>query len=199
MVAGIRITGGVHKGRRIAAPQGGRTRFTSGKVREAVFDIVGDVRGFAVLDLFAGAGSFTVEAASRGAKLVCAVEKNRRNAALLQSNLRGLSLDNDCLVMNMDVRYAVPMLRKQGKRFDLIFVDPPYEMGYCALTLDLLRANPLFLARSVVVFEHSKREVLDVPAEEGCEARTRGYGDTVLTVLSCTGNNQEPAYERSSP
>ncbi len=138
----MRITGGTHKGRRIAVARDGRTRYTSGKVREAVFNLVGDVSDRSVLDLFAGAGSFTIEALSRGAASVTAVEKERKTAALLQKNLKSLSLDKDCLVLNMDVRYAVLMLARQGKVFDLIFVDPPYEMGYIASTVALLKETP---------------------------------------------------------
>ncbi|MGD0230475.1 MAG: 16S rRNA (guanine(966)-N(2))-methyltransferase RsmD [Syntrophorhabdales bacterium] len=188
---GIRISGGRHKGRRIAVAGDGRTRYTSAKVRQAVFDLIGDIQGFTVLDLFAGAGSFTIEALSRNAASVTAVEKDRRTAAVLRSNLKALSLDKDCLVFNMDVRYAVPMLHKQGKRFDIIFVDPPYEMGYSAYALDLLRENPVCHGRSVLVFEHSKREGPGVSPGEGHEVRTRRYGDTVLTVLGCGGHGPQ--------
>jgi len=58
----------------------------------------------------------------------------------------------------MEVRYAVPMLHRQEKMFDLIFADPPYEMGYVAATLKLLEARSLCRAHTVLLFEHSKRE-----------------------------------------
>jgi len=184
-MAEIRITGGKHKGRRIAVSRDGRTRYTSAKVRQAVFDLVGDVAGLHVLDLFAGAGSFTVEALSRGAAAVTAVEKEARTAALLRANLRALALDKDCHVVNMDVRYAVPMLHKQEKRFDLIFADPPYEMGYVAASLELLETYPLCRNHAVLVFEHSKREGLGAATEEKHEAHTHRYGDAALTMLTC--------------
>ena len=119
-------------------------------MREAIFDLVGPVEGYRVLDLFAGTGSFTVEALSRGAAKVTAVEQDRRTTALLKENLKALSADKDCLVLNMDVRYAVPMLGRQEKVFDLIFADPPYEMGYVA-PFDLLAKNLLCGAQSVLV------------------------------------------------
>ena len=77
---------------------------------------------------------------------------------MLRANLKSLSIDKDCLVLNMDVRYAVPMLHRQGKVFDVIFADPPYEMGYVASTFELLKKSPLCDAHSTHVFEHSKRE-----------------------------------------
>jgi 16S rRNA (guanine(966)-N(2))-methyltransferase RsmD len=187
-MTGLRITGGRFKGRRIAVAGERRARFTSAKVREAVFDLLGDVNGYAVLDLFAGAGSFTVEALSRDAASVTAVEKDRQTAAVLRNNLRMLSLDKDCLVLNMDVRYAVPMLYRQGKRFDLVFVDPPYEMGYVASTVELLIRNPLCQTGSSVVFEHSKREEVAVLPGDGYDVKVRKYGDTVLSIIVCGAN-----------
>ncbi len=183
-MTGIRITGGTFKGRRIAVPKGGQARFTSAKVREAVFDLIGSVKDLAVLDLFAGAGSFTAEALSRGADFVTAVEIDRKTVALIGDNVKDLDLDKRCYVVNMDVRYAVPMLRRQGRRFDLIFVDPPYEMGHIAATVELLKKNRICRPHAHVVFEHSKRE--SVPSAEvlGWAVKTRKYGDTVLTVVA---------------
>ncbi len=181
-MTGLRITGGKYKGRRIAMPHG-RTRLTSARVREAVFDIVGDVAGCEVLDLFAGAGSFTVEALSREARFVTSVEKEPRTAAVLRQNVKTLGADKDCLVLNMDVRYALPMLLKQGKRFDLIFADPPYEMGYIAATLSLLQENRVYHEGSLFVLEHSKREEVHVLPGAGLEVKSRKYGDTVLSVV----------------
>ncbi len=184
-MAGIRITGGTHKGRQIAISRDGRTRYTSAKVRQAVFNLLGDVAGLDVLDLFAGAGSFTLEALSRGAASVTAVEKAPRTVSLLRGNLKDLALDKDCFVVNMDVRYAVPMLGKQGKTFDVIFADPPYEMGYVAASLELLGAHRLCRAHTVLVFEHSKREGLGTSLEERFKVHTHKYGDTALTMLTC--------------
>lgn len=179
----MRITGGTCKGRRITVVKGGTTRYTSGKVREAVFNLVGDIESRSVLDLFAGAGSFTIEALSRGAASVTSVEKDRNTALLLKKNLMSLSLDKHCLVLNMDVRYAVPMLARQRKTFDLIFIDPPYESGYVAATVGILKDNPVYHEDSILIFEHSKREELkDVP-EAVHEVKIRKYGDTVLSIV----------------
>ena len=134
---------------------------------------------------FAGAGSFTLEALSRGAASVTAVEKVPATAGLLRSNLKDLVLDKDCFVINMDVRYAVPMLGRQGKTFDLIFADPPYEMGYVAASLELIEASRLCRAHTVLVFEHSKREGLGASPEPRLTVQTHRYGDTALTVLTC--------------
>ena len=185
-MSGIRITGGRLKGRTIAVPKAGPARFTSAKVREAVFDLLGSVEGCAILDLFAGCGSFTIEAMSRDASSVTSVEKDRRTAALLRANLKSLSIDKDCLVVNMDVRYAVPMLYRQGKVFDVIFADPPYDMGYVASTFELLTKSPLCDTHTILVLEHSKREGLEHPWDGAYEVKVRKYGDSLLTVARRT-------------
>ena len=74
----------------------------------------------------------------------------------------------------MDVRYAVPMLGRQGKTFDLIFADPPYEMGYVAASLELLEAHRLCRAHTVLVFEHSKREGLGPRRKKGLRCKPTG-------------------------
>jgi 16S rRNA (guanine966-N2)-methyltransferase len=187
-MSGIRITGGRFKGKRITVPKGGQARFTAAKVREAVFDLVGPVDGLAVLDLFAGAGSFVIEALSRGAGLATAVESDRQTSLLIRNNLKILNIDKDCLVLNMDVRYAVPRLYRQGKRFDLVFADPPYEMGHIGSVIELLKNYPLCHSRSDVVLEHSKREAMPGLEGRGYQVRERRYGDTVLSIVTCGGN-----------
>jgi 16S rRNA (guanine966-N2)-methyltransferase len=181
-MSGIRITGGKFKGHTIGAPKGGPARLTSGRVREAIFDLLGNVEGLVFLDLFAGAGSFTAEALSHGAASVTAVEVERRAVTLISRNLKILGVLDDCLLLNMDVRYAVPMLYKQGKSFDIIFADPPYEMGHVASVGELLKKNPLVNSKGLIIFEHSKREDSGIAIDDFAEVRVKKYGDTVLTI-----------------
>jgi 16S rRNA (guanine966-N2)-methyltransferase len=188
---GIRITGGKLKGRSIGAPKRGPARFTSAKVREAIFDIIGGAEGLSVLDLFAGAGSLSAEALSRGAASVMAVEIDKHAAALISRNLRILGGNTDCLVLNMDVRYAVPMLHRQGKRFDLIFADPPYEMGYVSSTMNLLKKNPLWREGATIILEYSKREEWDCRAVDCGGQEVRRYGDTNLAILRCGDDDRK--------
>jgi 16S rRNA (guanine966-N2)-methyltransferase len=91
----LRVTGGVFKGRKILVPAHGEARYTSSKVRGAIFNLIGDVADCDVLDLFAGSGSLTVEALSRGARRAVCVEKSRPMAGVLKENLRRLGLDKD--------------------------------------------------------------------------------------------------------
>ena len=180
----LRVTGGVLKGRKILVPALGEARYTSSKVRAAIFNLIGDVAGCDVLDLFAGSGSLSIEALSRGAKRAVCVEKSGRMAEMLRENFRRLGLDKDCVVLNMDVIYALPALSKRGDTYDLILMDPPYDKGYVSVMFELLRKHPVCRDESLLVLEHSKREPLPgFVSPEG--VRSKVYGDTAVSVIQC--------------
>lgn len=180
----LRITGGYLKGRNITILTDGSARYTSGKVREAIFSLIGDIKGYKILDLFAGSGSFTIEAVSRGAMSAMCVEKDRRMAANLKKNLSSLSIDKDCVALNMDVRYAIPFLYKKAYNYDIIFMDPPYEKGLVLETMLLFRNTVVYDKNTRFVMEYSKREAIDLAALNGWqEVTTRRYGDTVIRIM----------------
>jgi len=180
----MRITGGSLRGRTISLIEKNGVRYTSSKVREAIFNVLGDIRDKSILDLFAGAGSFTIEAMSRGASRATSVEMDREMARILKKNLTSLTLNNYCHVLIMDVIYAVPILSKSAFSYDIIFMDPPYDRGYVKETMKILGINRIYDAHSLIVIEHSKREVPLVSQHEGWHhIDTKGYGDTVVTIL----------------
>ena len=182
-VGELRVTGGFLKGRKISVPARGEARYTSSKVRAAIFNLIGDVTDFEVLDLFAGSGSLAIEALSRGAKRAVCVEKDRRMAEMLKENLRRLSLDKDCVVLNMDVIYALPALLGKGEMYDLVLLDPPYEMGHVSATVDLLRKQTVCRDGTLLVLEHSKREQLPGFIGTG-RPKSKLYGDTAVTLIT---------------
>jgi len=183
-ISTLRITGGFLKGRKITLLEKSGVRYTSSKVREAIFNILGDMKGKKVLDLFAGSGSFTIEALSRGAFSSTSVEIDREMARILAENLTSLDLNNHCHVLSMDVIYAVPFLSKKASSYDIIFMDPPYERGHVGETMELLKTYKIYDAGTLVVIEHSKREkpALSGP-DEWHQVTSKGYGDTVITIL----------------
>ena len=125
----IRITGGRLRGMSIQVLSNEVARYTSSKVRQAIFNMIGDIEGRSVLELFAGSGSFSIEALSRGAASATLVEANRKMTDLIAKNLARTGLNKYCQVIHMDVRYAVPLLFGRKCTYDIIFMDPPYEMG----------------------------------------------------------------------
>ncbi len=122
----IRIIGGDWRGRRLKVPAGEGLRPTPDRVRETLFNwLAPDLRGARVLDAFAGAGALGLEAASRGARSVTLVERDRRVAALLQRQAGELDDAGRVEVVAADV---LDYLRDPSpQRYDLVFIDPPYD------------------------------------------------------------------------
>jgi 16S rRNA (guanine966-N2)-methyltransferase len=133
----VRITGGELRGRLLATPKGRDVRPTPSRVRESVFSVLGQrVDGLAVLDVFAGVGTMGIEAGSRGAAHVTFIERQRAHAALISAN--AVMLDGLCPwdVLILDAtrldRITPP------RRFDLVFLDPPYGSGLGVPTVQAL-------------------------------------------------------------
>ena len=192
----VRITGGSLKGRMTGILEHTEARYTPSKVRGAIFDIIGDVEGKRVLDLFAGSGLFTIEAMSRGALSATCVEKSREMSGLIRRNLEDLGLSHLVDILTMEVDRAIPFLYKRSARYDIIFMDPPYDRGYVKSTTSLFRNNVIYDTNTLFIVEHSKRESFDAPRSGGEEhTATRRYGDTCLTIYEM----QHDSLERSIP
>ena len=100
-------------------------RPTQGKVRKALFDILGDIQGLSFLELFSGSGAVGFEAVSQGAKQVVFVENNSGCIKALKNNFTYL-LPTTYYLLPLDVFMAIKKLSKDKKQFDIIFLDPPY-------------------------------------------------------------------------
>lgn len=153
-----RIVAGQARGRRLRVPDG-VTRPTSDRVREAVFSTLahelGDWGGVRVLDLYAGSGALGLEAASRGAAQVVLVERDRRAVAVARANADQVSPDGRAKVLAMPVR---TFLAGTPTQFDLVFLDPPYELAgdEVQAVLDNLAAAWL-TPGAIVVVERASR------------------------------------------
>lgn len=166
----IRITGGALRGRVLQGSVPAGVRPTAGRVREAVFSMVGqDLAGWSMLDLCGGTGLMALEAASRGARPVTVVERNPGAAAAIRRNLAS---------MGADVRLHVgDAQRLPLEPADLVYLDPPFKEPIAPW---IARAAPL--ARRVIVAE-ARAGVAWPPAPEGFVLdRARTYGDTAIAL-----------------
>lgn len=124
----MHIISGLYKSRKIQAPKGEKTRPSSGRLREAFFNICQNkLEGASFLDLFAGSGAMGLEALSRGAKQATFVDNSRESTRCIQANLAALDIAANSEVIYSDVFEAMRKLAKRGRLFDLIYADPPYE------------------------------------------------------------------------
>ena len=177
----LRIIGGAARSRRIPSPEEEGVRPTGERVREALFNIWGGaVVGARVLDLCAGSGAISLEALSRGAASVLAIEKNPRLCAAMQRNAEAISLNEGLEVRCADVTHEIGRIRAQGsRRFELAFADPPW--GEEALWRELLDA--VFLPEPIcakLVMEAPRGAQRESEVSGAILVRERCYGDTCL-------------------
>ncbi len=177
----MRIIAGSCKGARIFAPKGD-ARPTSDRVREAIFNLIGPVDGAAVLDLYAGSGALGLEALSRGAASAVFVDSDREACATIRRNLTKLRLDGAEIVCSDVLRF----LASASRRFDLVLVDPPYEMVE-SLVMRLAPCLPPILAEDgLVVLESLARVEPELPPLS--VRRSRRYGSTRVTLFDPGGS-----------
>jgi 16S rRNA (guanine966-N2)-methyltransferase len=178
----MRITAGRLRGRKVTVPDIPGVRPTPSKARQAMFNILGSVDGFSVLDLFSGSGLMALESLSRGAESVVSIEKDRRVVERLQTIRRDWELAADWKVMCGDVQTALTHL--QGQRFDLIFADPPYSKGISDLLPVWLDAAGVSCDQLII--EEETRATPVWPAG-WTERQVRRYGGTCLHFLDKEG------------
>jgi len=181
----MRIISGTSKGRRLVTPKGPALRPTSDRVKESIFNILGEeVEGKVVLDLFAGTGSLGIEALSRGATKVSFVEKSREALRLIKRNVLQCGMAGQSEILAKDVNRAIGILSQRGESFDLILMDPPYVKGLIQRTLLKLQSNRIHRDESILVIEHNRREPLPKRIEGWDLLRERAIGDTVISFLT---------------
>lgn len=179
-----RIVAGIVGGRSIAVPPRG-TRPTSDRVREAIFsrlEHLDVLDGGRVLDLYAGSGALGLEAASRGAAEVVLVERAKAAADVCRRNADavGRALRGRPVRVRVAMRSAAAYLETAAGGFDLVFIDPPYELDESALANDLAKLAPLLSADAVVVVERSSRSPEPKWPDGILPERRRDYGETTL-------------------
>ena len=182
----MRIVAGRFKGRRLNAPKGMKTRPTTEKVREALFSLLGPVEGFRVADLFAGSGALGLEALSRGAAQLAAVDISAQALAVLKDNFRLLELGREeARTLRRDLSRGFSFLNDLGP-FDLILADPPYGRDWYGVILRKLPAEVLAsTGRLVVETGRGEGQAENDPAPGPWVLQTRRkYGQTEISILT---------------
>ncbi|MCK9594170.1 MAG: 16S rRNA (guanine(966)-N(2))-methyltransferase RsmD [Candidatus Omnitrophica bacterium] len=175
----MRIISGQYKSRIIQVPEG--IRPTEDRVKKAFFDIMGDVSGLSCLELFAGSGSVGLEALSLGAGSMVFVEISRACVKSIQDNVKVFGLEDKVMVLAKDSLEAIKQLYASQKKFDLIYLDPPYYKGISEKALQILADCDILLPSGYIGVQHFKKDPL--PEKQGDLSRFRQskYGDSVLS------------------
>jgi len=177
----LQVLAGMAKGRRLKVPKGRGVRPTTSRVKKAIFDTLGDISGLNVLDLFAGSGGLGIEALSRKAAHVTFIEKNPMVYKVIRENISLCGFLDRATLICAYYEGALKRLKKGGKRFDLIFVDPPY-VSYGRKRVDdfINESAELLKDGGVVVIEHNYK-IENSP--DGFKRITKSFGGTQVSFF----------------
>ncbi len=180
----MRIIAGEARGRRIEAPDGKNTRPTLDRVRENIFNILqNDIAGRSVLDLFAGSGALSLEALSRGAACAVLVDHDFQANRIERKNVESLRMEDRATILRCDWQSAVQSLAGEGRRFGLIFLDPPYAAKNIEAVFQAL--VPLADKHTLIVYEHVAKGEIPAPVSfEAIKQRSWGYCGMVIYKLT---------------
>lgn len=184
MRSGMRVIAGIYRSRVLVAPRGLKTRPTSDRMRETLFNVLAPkISGAVVADLFSGTGAIGIEALSRGARQVYFAENARPAVAALRANLQALGIGSEGAV---ETAGSMPLLRRlvaADIRLDVAYLDPPYrEIEAYAQVLGFLGMAPVLQPGAVVVAEHTRRTTL--PPVPGLEQfRTITHGEATISFF----------------
>ena len=189
----MRVIGGIYRSRPLVAPPGVQTRPTSDRLRETLFNVltngaVDRVAGGRFLDLYAGSGAVGIEAISRGAAEVTFVEQAATAFATIQKNLSALGLAQQSSSRILDKqnvpRFLLARMDNPLLRYDVVFLDPPYELGEeYSTTLDRLggECGSLLADGAMVIAEHRKKDSLAASYGQLMRVRLLEQGDAALS------------------
>ncbi len=178
----MRVIAGIYRGRVLKSPADHRTRPTSDRLREALFNIlaprIGDDTRF--LDICAGTGAIGIEALSRGAAFATFVDRSKKACALIEENLDKLGIpEGQTEVLNNDAENFT--IRKHAKTWDIAFFDPPYGSDYSLVLHEFGQNLDLLSDDGILIVEHHTKDAM--PDEAGRLRRWRvlKQGETSLS------------------
>lgn len=179
MVFDMRIISGLKRGRKLISFNGDAIRPTTDRVKESIFNLIqGYVPGSVVLDLFGGSGALSLEAISRGANHATILDKDKRSIEIIKKNIEITDFSDKTDVKHQS---AEAFVESVGKKFDIIFLDPPYNKGFVIPILESVSENELLNDDGIVVLESDFCD--DHGEVPGLEIiKQKKYGRTYITI-----------------
>jgi len=175
----MRIIAGRAGGLKLKSLKGRDVRPTLDRVKESMFNIIAfDLPGAEVLDLFSGFGSLGIEALSRGAAKSDFVEINKAHLKVIEQNLKKAKLFDLAKLYNQDVYLY---LKNCSQKYDIIFMDPPYQKDMSAEAIELIIQNDLLKAKGLIISERSESENVE-EYEELKIIKNKKYGNSLIII-----------------
>lgn len=178
----MKIITGKYKGRIIEGFDIEGTRPTMERVKESLFaTIQNNISESIVLDLFSGSGNLGIEALSEGAKYAYLCDHNKKAASTIKNNIDKLKIEN-VKILNMDYKKALSLLHESEVKFDLIFLDPPYNTSYVEESIELIEKYNLLNDKGIIICESSSLDKIIYP-NNYCSIKEKKYGDKYVVLL----------------
>jgi len=196
----MRIISGLYKNRNILAPKGDIARPTASLLREALFNICQGYIGDAVfLDLFAGSGAMGLEALSRGASKATFIDNTKECVRCIEANIEALGIEKQADVLMGNVFLLLERLIQRGRKFDMIYADPPYdavvkikdeEIFYSGLVVKMVDEGNLLKDGGYLFIEDSKQARQEIESLKTIEfVGTRAMGRSVLHTYKAVSSH----------
>lgn len=180
----IKIIAGKNKGNKLKFPKTLDIRPTSQKVREALFDIIGNgLIDAYFLDLFAGTGAVGIEALSRGAKKAVFIDKFSKCIGTIKENLQITKNELNADIYKDDYASGLKLLKQKNMVFDYIFIDPPYHERLGNISLEEINKSLLLKENSIVILQHHKKEDIQENVGHLKLYKKRTYGECTLSFF----------------
>ncbi|MCF6217031.1 MAG: 16S rRNA (guanine(966)-N(2))-methyltransferase RsmD [Emcibacter sp.] len=179
----MRIIGGTHRGRKLTTPPDKNIRPTTDRMRETIFNILthtsSGLEGARILDVFAGTGAMGLESLSRGAGHCTFFDKDRKALQLVKKNSSLMGNLDKITVRNV----SAPKFLRPKIAYDVIFLDPPYELDIIPDTINALRDNGYFADHTILIAEYAAKNNIRFPDFLNI-IKDRTYGDARFTILT---------------
>lgn len=153
----MRVISGTLKGKNIEGYNISGTRPTMDRVKESVFSTIQDsIKNSVVLDLFAGSGQLGIEAISNGSKLCYFIDNNKEATNTIKKNIELLNIKDKSIVLNYDYKKSLNYFKDNNIKFNIIFVDPPYDYDVLDKVISKILEYNLLEKKGILVIEHTK-------------------------------------------
>ena len=178
----MRVIAGIYRHRKLEYPENNPSiRPTKDRIREAFFSSLGDIEGKTFLDLYAGCGSMGIEAISRGASKVIFVDYDNEPLKYVRKNIASLNIEDKCEVIKSLDLEALKTFIYQNRKFDIVYLDPPYDSGLYDEALRYIFENDLLSDCGIVAIESNHK--IEINPLWKVRIKEYHYGEIQVVVL----------------
>ena len=181
----MRIISGKAKGTKLYTLEGINTRPTLDRVKESIFNIIQyNLQDAIVLDLFAGSGAIGLEMLSRGAQKAILCDKSAEAIKIINKNIQKTHMEEKAQVYNLDYESCIEKV--QNKKFDIIYIDPPYNTNFIVKSLQLIIEKSILQKDGMIILETDDEERIlkEIENIEVTIKDKRKYGRAVIIFLN---------------